>query len=87
MDLFILKTDGEKFTSTNEKTLHLIFKLTAKTTLQALHTSSTVDIISVLIYSKSGQSAYEITSINLSQIRSLQKVKVVTFKQHLLDSF
>jgi len=26
MDLFILKTDGEKFTSTNEKTLHLIFK-------------------------------------------------------------
>ena len=26
MDLFILKTDVEKFTSTNEKTLHLIFK-------------------------------------------------------------
>jgi len=26
MDLFILKTDGEKFTSTNKKTLHLIFK-------------------------------------------------------------
>ena len=26
MDLFILKTDGEKFTSTDEKTLHLIFK-------------------------------------------------------------
>jgi len=25
MDLFRLKTDGEKFTSTNEKTLHLIF--------------------------------------------------------------
>ena len=25
MDLFILKTDVEKFTSTNEKTLHLIF--------------------------------------------------------------
>jgi len=27
MDLFILKTDGEKFTSTNKKTLHLIFNL------------------------------------------------------------
>ena len=27
MDLFIFKTDGEKFTSTNKKTLHLIFKL------------------------------------------------------------
>ena len=26
MDLFVLKTDGKKFTSTNEKTLHLIFK-------------------------------------------------------------
>ena len=26
MDLFILKTDVEKFTSTNKKTLHLIFK-------------------------------------------------------------
>ena len=26
MDLFILKTDVEKFTSTNEKTSHLIFK-------------------------------------------------------------
>ena len=26
MDLFILKTNGEKFTSTNKKTLHLIFK-------------------------------------------------------------
>ena len=27
MDLFILKTDGKKFTSTNEKkTLHMIFK-------------------------------------------------------------
>ena len=26
MDLFILKTDGEKFTSTNKKTLHLIIK-------------------------------------------------------------
>jgi len=26
MDLFILKTDREKFTSTNKKTLHLIFK-------------------------------------------------------------
>ena len=25
MDLFILKTDVEKFTSTNKKTLHLIF--------------------------------------------------------------
>jgi len=25
MDLFILKTDGEKFTSTNKKSLHLIF--------------------------------------------------------------
>ena len=30
MDLFILKTDGEKFTSTNKKTLHLIFKATLK---------------------------------------------------------
>ena len=28
MDLFILKTDVEKFTSTYEKTLHMIFKLT-----------------------------------------------------------
>ena len=27
MDLFILKTYGEKFTSTNKKTLHLIFKV------------------------------------------------------------
>jgi len=27
MDLFILKTDVEKFTSTNKKTLHLIFKV------------------------------------------------------------
>jgi len=27
MDLFLLKTDVEKFTSTNKKTLHLIFKL------------------------------------------------------------
>ena len=27
VDLFILKTDVEKFTSTNKKTLHLIFKL------------------------------------------------------------
>jgi len=27
MDLFILKTYVEKFTSTNKKTLHLIFKL------------------------------------------------------------
>ena len=26
MDSFILKTDAEKFTSTNKKTLHLIFK-------------------------------------------------------------
>jgi len=26
MDLFILKTDVEKFASTNKKTLHLIFK-------------------------------------------------------------
>jgi len=26
MDLFILKTDVEKFTSTYKKTLHLIFK-------------------------------------------------------------
>ena len=26
MDLFISKTDEEKFTSTNKKTLHLIFK-------------------------------------------------------------
>ena len=26
MDLFILKADVEKFTSTNKKTLHLIFK-------------------------------------------------------------
>ena len=26
MDLFILRTDKEKFTSTNKKTLHLIFK-------------------------------------------------------------
>ena len=26
MDLFILKTDVEKFTSTTKKTLHLIFK-------------------------------------------------------------
>jgi len=27
MDLFILKTDVEKFTSTYKKTLHLIFKI------------------------------------------------------------
>jgi len=27
MDLFILKTDVEKFTSTNKKTLHLIFNV------------------------------------------------------------
>jgi len=27
MDLFILKTDVEKFTSTYEKTLHMIFKV------------------------------------------------------------
>jgi len=26
MDLFILKTDVEKFTSTSKKTLHMIFK-------------------------------------------------------------
>ena len=29
MDLFILKTDGEKFASANEKTLHLIFNADA----------------------------------------------------------
>jgi len=30
MDLFILKIDVEKFTSTNKKTLHLIFNITEK---------------------------------------------------------
>ena len=36
MDLFVLKTDGEKFTSTNEKTLHLIFKLVGKLVIDYL---------------------------------------------------
>ena len=36
MDLFILKTDVEKFTSTNEKTLHLIFKTSPKSEVDFL---------------------------------------------------
>ena len=37
MDLFILKTDVEKFTSTNKKTLHLIFKLLYLVSLRAVY--------------------------------------------------
>ena len=36
MDLFILKTDMEKFTSTNKKTLHLIFKRSSAITVVEL---------------------------------------------------
>ena len=41
MDLFILKTDVEKFTSTNKKTLHLIFNTTDTATVYCTTTVST----------------------------------------------
>ena len=43
MDLFILKTNVEKFTSTYEKTLHMIFKECGLSMNDKLHLKNSVE--------------------------------------------
>jgi len=47
IDLFILKTDGEKFTSTNKKTLHLIFKAEINKCMASVDNAPTMPHITV----------------------------------------
>ena len=64
MGLFILKTDVEKFTSTNKKTLHLMFNVKKLydffTTFNGIYEPKLDNFLTVMIYKVSSRLIYNL---------------------------